>query len=169
MITALDQLNKLPSEDAQAEFLKCCGCKSWARAMTKARPFENANHLLNEADRIWWSLDPADWLEAFRAHPKIGEKKAAAAQSEQARDWSAQEQSGTQNAPAGTMLLLAEGNRKYEQRFGFIFIVCATGKSSEEMLTILNDRLGNDRDTEIRTAAEEQRKITRLRLEKLLN
>jgi len=169
MITALDQLNKLPSEDAQAEFLKCCGSKSWARAMTKARPFENANHLLNEADRIWWSLDPADWLEAFRAHPKIGEKKAAAAQSEQARDWSAQEQSGTQNAPAGTMLLLAEGNRKYEQRFGFIFIVCATGKSSEEMLTILNDRLGNERDTEIRTAAEEQRKITGLRLEKLLN
>ena len=169
MITALDQLNKLPSEDAQAEFLKCCGSKSWARAMTNARPFENANHLLNEADRIWWSLDPADWLEAFRAHPKIGEKKAAAAQSEQARDWSAQEQSGTQNAPAGTMLLLAEGNRKYEQRFGFIFIVCATGKSSEEMLTILNDRLGNERDTEIRTAAEEQRKITRLRLEKLLN
>ena len=169
MITALDQLNKLPSEDAQAEFLKCCGCKSWARAMTKARPFENANHLLNEADRIWWSLDPADWLEAFRAHPKIGEKKAAAAQSEQAQNWSAQEQSGTQNAPADTMLLLAEGNRKYEQRFGFIFIVCATGKSSEEMLTILNDRLGNDRDTEIRTAAEEQRKITRLRLEKLLN
>ena len=76
---------------------------------------------------------------------------------------------GTQNAPAGTMLLLAEGNRKYEQRFGFIFIVCATGKSSEEMLTILNDRLGNERDTEIRTAAEEQRKITGLRLEKLLN
>ncbi len=169
MITALDQLNKLPSEDAQAEFLKCCGCKSWARAMTKARPFENANHLLNEADRIWWSLDPADWLEAFRAHPKIGEKKAAAAQSEQAQNWSAQEQSGTQNAPADTMLLLAEGNRKYEQRFGFIFIVCATGKSSEEMLAVLNNRLGNDRDTEIRTAAEEQRKITRLRLEKLLN
>ncbi len=169
MTTALDHLNKLPSEDAQAEFLKCCGSISWARAMSKARPFENADYLLSEADRVWWSLDPADWLEAFRAHPKIGEKKAAAAQSEQAEGWSAQEQSGTQNAPAGTMVLLAEGNRKYEERFGFIFIVCATGKSSEEMLAILNDRLRNDMDTEIRTAAEEQRKITRLRLEKLLN
>src|SRR5438128_11534444 len=144
MITALDHLNRLPSEDAQAEFLKCCGSKSWARAMTKARPFENADHLLNEADRVWWSLDPADWLEAFRAHPKIGEKKAVTIQPEEAQAWSEQEQSGTQNAPAGTMVLLAEGNRKYEQRFGFIFIVCATGKSSKEMLAILNDRLGND-------------------------
>src|SRR6266567_6564430 len=141
MITALDQLNKLPSEDAQAEFLKCCGCKSWARAMTKARPFENANHLLNEADRIWWSLDPADWLEAFRAHPKIGEKKAAAAQSEQARAWSAQEQSGVADASSQTKDELDRLNREYEDRFGFIFIVCASGKSSEEMLSVLNDRM----------------------------
>ena len=168
MITVLDQLNKLPSEDAQAEFLKCCGSKSWARAMTKARPFENADHLLHEADRVWWSLDPADWLEAFRAHPKIGEKKAATTQPEEAQAWSEQEQSGTQNAPAGTMVLLAEGNREYEQRFGFIFIVCATGKSSEEMLTLLNERLQNDRETELRVAAGEQRKITHLRLDKLI-
>jgi len=168
LTTALDHLNKLPSEDAQAEFLKCCGSQRLARAMIEARPFENKDELLNEADRVWWSLDSADWLEAFRAHPKIGEKKAATAQSEEAQAWSEQEQSETQNAAAGTMAALAEGNREYEERFGFIFIVCATGKSSEEMLAILNYRLSNDRNTEIRAAAEEQRKITRLRLERLL-
>ena len=124
---------------------------------------------MNEADRVWWSLDSADWLEAFRAHPKIGEKKTASTQSEQAEAWSAQEQSSTQNASSGTMAALAEGNREYEQRFDFIFIVCASGKSSEEMLAILNDRLTNERDQELRIAAEEQRKITRLRLERFLN
>jgi len=124
---------------------------------------------MNEADRVWWSLDSTDWLEAFRAHPKIGEKKAAVTQSEQAEAWSAQEQSAIQNASSGTMAALAEGNREYEQRFGFIFIVSATGKSSEEMLTLLNQRLQNDPETELRFAAEEQLKITRLRLEKLLN
>jgi len=137
--------------------------------MTAARPFENKAELLNEADRIWWSLDSEDWLEAFHAHPKIGEKKAAATQSQQARAWSAQEQSGTRNAAADTMAALAEGNREYEQRFGFIFIVCASGKSPEEMVAILKRRLNNEPDGELRIAAEEQLKITRLRLEKLLN
>jgi len=164
----LDHFNQFSADQAEAEFLKCCGSKRWARAMIEARPFENKDELLHKADRVWWSLDSADWLEAFRAHPKIGEKKAPATQSEQAQSWSEQEQSETQNAAAGTMAALAEGNREYEQRFGFIFIVCATGKSSEEMLAILNYRLSNDGDTEIRTAAEEQRKITRLRLERLL-
>ena len=165
----LENLNSLAASDAEAEFLKCCGSRSWARAMTSARPFENKDELMNGADRVWWSLDSADWLEALRAHPKIGEKKAAVTQSEQAEAWSAQEQSATQNASSGTMAALAEGNREYEQRFGFIFIVCATGKSSEEMLTLLNQRLQNDPETELRFAAEEQLKITRLRLEKLLN
>ena len=136
--------------------------------MTAARPFANVDELLTKADSIWWSLSSEDWLEAFRAHPKIGEKKAAAAQSEEALQWSAQEQSGVNDAAATTMAALAAGNRDYEQRFGFIFIVCATGKSSEEMLAILQARLQNDAETEIAVAAEEQRKITRLRLEKLL-
>ena len=136
--------------------------------MTAARPFANVDELSTKADSIWRSLGSEDWLEAFRAHPKIGEKKAAAAQSEEARKWSAQEQSGINAAAAETMAALAEGNRDYEQRFGFIFIVCATGKSSEEMLAILQTRRQNDAGTEIAVAAEEQRKITRLRLEKLL-
>ena len=137
--------------------------------MADARPFAGADDLAARADSIWWSLSEEDWLEAFRAHPKIGEQKAAAAQSEQARSWSAQEQSGVQDAASETKAALAAGNREYEKRFGFIFIVCATGKTSEEMLRILNTRLQNDSGTELRAAAEEQRKITRLRLEKLLN
>lgn len=136
--------------------------------MTKARPFASAPGLFEKADSLWWSLSAEDWLEAFRSHPKIGEKKAAAAQSEQAQQWSAQEQSGVQTSEANTLTALAEGNREYERRFGFIFIICATGKSSEEILATLDQRLHNERDPETRIAAEEQQKITRLRLEKLL-
>jgi OHCU decarboxylase len=164
----LGELNRLPSTHAETEFLKCCGSRRWASAMAVARPFADVDKVLTKADSIWWLLSPEDWLEAFRAHPKIGEKKAAAAQSEEARKWSAHEQSGIRDAAATTMAALAEGNRDYEQRFGFIFIVCATGKSSEEMLAILQARLQNDAETEIVGAAEEQRKIMRLRLEKLL-
>src|SRR6266550_3919387 len=164
----LSRLNELSTDLAEAEFLKCCGSKRWAREMTDARPFADVDGLFEKADAIWRSLSQHDWLEAFLAHPKIGEKKAVAAQSEQAQGWSAQEQSGTQGALAGTMAALAERNRAYEQRFGFIFIVCATGKTSEEMLAILESRLKNDDETELRIAAAEQAKITRLRLEKLL-
>lgn len=137
--------------------------------MTNARPFETLDEVWAEADRVWWSLNEADWLEAFRAHPKIGETKAASAQSAEAQKWSAQEQSGVTQASAQTISELAERNREYEDRFGFIFIVCASGKSSEEMLALINDRIRNDTETELRTAAAEQSKITRLRLEKLLN
>ena len=168
MTLRLDQLHELSAEQAEAEFLKCCGSRSWARALTDARPFADAEALFREADRVWWSLGDEDWLEAFRAHPKIGEQKAAAVQSEQARSWSAQEQSGIQDAATETKAALAARNQEYEDRFGFIFIVCATGKTSAEMLAILNERMCNDTGAELRIAAEEQRKISRLRLEKLL-
>ena len=137
--------------------------------MTSIRPFISLEDTLVKAGSVWRSLSEEDWLEAFRAHPKIGEQKAAAAQSEQARNWSKQEQSGAEGANAETRAALAAGNQEYEKRFGFIFIVCATGKSSAEMLAILNTRLQNDFKAELSVAAEEQRKITRLRLEKLLN
>ena len=136
--------------------------------MTSARPFTALEDLLARADSVWWSLNQEDWLEAFRAHPKIGEQKAAAAQSEQAQNWSKQEQSETAGAAEATRAALAAGNQEYEERFGFIFIVCATGKSSAEMLAILTRRLQNEPETELPVAAEEQRRITRLRLEKLL-
>ena len=136
--------------------------------MTDARPFKSLDELLAKADTLWWSLSEQDWLEAFRAHPKIGEKKAAAAQSEQARNWSVQEQSGTEGAAAETKTALAEGNLEYEKRFSFIYIVCATGKTSEEMLAILQERLNNDPEKELRVAATEQSRITELRLLKLV-
>ena len=169
MNQSVDRLNKLSANKAEAEFLKCCGSQRWAHAMSDTRPFAALDEVLAEADRVWWSLNEADWLEAFRAHPKIGEKKAATAQSAEAQKWSAQEQSGVAQASATTIHELAERNREYEDRFGFIFIVCASGKSSEEMLAIINERIRNNAETELRTAAAEQSKITRLRLEKLLS
>ena len=169
MNQSVNRLNELSANEAQAEFLKCCGSTKWAQEMTAARPFATAQELLSRADDISSSLEDEDWLEAFRAHPKIGEQKAATAQSQQEQKWSAQEQSGVSEASAGTIAQLAERNREYEERFGFIFIVCASGKSPDEMLAILNGRIDNDPGTELRIAGEEQRKITRLRLEKLLN
>jgi len=168
MSQSLHWLNELNPNDAKAEFLKCCGCSRWASSMIAARPFDTVNGVLATADEIWWSLAREDWLEAFRAHPRIGEKKAEAQESQQAENWSAQEQSGVANTIPAIKAALVQANLRYEQQFGFIFIVCATGKSAEEMLAILNRRLQNDPQTEIRVAAEEQRKITRLRLEKLL-
>jgi len=164
----LDELNRLTGEQAQAEFLKCCGSMHWARRMSDARPFGDLGQLMKEADQVWWSLTEEDWLEAFRAHPKIGEKKATTAQSDTAQKWSAQEQSKTAGAGTDVMSALAAGNREYERRFGFIYIVCASGKTAAEMLAILNQRIGNTTADELRIAAEEQRKITQLRLAKLL-
>jgi OHCU decarboxylase len=164
----LGELNELPNAEAHSELVKCCGSGEWAQRMSDARPFSNSDELSSKADQIWWNLAEKDWLEAFRAHPKIGEKKAAAGQSAEAEAWSALEQSESERAAAETKTALAEGNREYEQRFGFIFIICATGRSAEEILAALLGRLNNDPETELRVAAEEQRKITQLRLQKLL-
>ena len=169
MNQSVDRLNELSANEAEAEFLKCCGSTKWAQEMTAARPFATEQELFARADDISLSLEDEDWLEAFRAHPKIGERKAATAQSQQEQNWSAQEQSGVSEASADTIAQLAERNREYEDRFGFIFIVCASGKPPDEILGILNSRIDNDPRTELRIASEEQRKITRLRLEKLLN
>ena len=163
----LEQLNGLSSTEAEAEFLKCCGSHVWATVMADGRPFATAEALFAKADDVSASLADLDWLEAFRAHPKIGERKAA--QSQQEQRWSSQEQSAMQSASTDTVARLARGNQEYEAKFGFIFIVCASGKSSDEMLAMLNNRLRNDPQTELSVAAQEQKKITRLRLEKLLN
>jgi OHCU decarboxylase len=164
----LEDLNKLTDPDAEAEFLKCCGSQTWAQAMAVARPFATEEALFTKAENISASLVDEDWLEAFRAHPKIGEQKALTAQSQQEQSWSSQEQSAIKLASADTVARLAAANHEYEKKFGFIFIVCASGKSSEEVLAILNHRLDNDPQTELPAAADEQQKITRLRLEKLL-
>ncbi len=161
-------LNSLTAEEAAKELRQCCGSRRWAEQMSNDRPYSTLDGLITHADQLWWSLTPDDWLEAFRSHPKIGEKKAGDKVSVRASQWSGQEQAGVSSAPTDTVDLLASLNRAYEQKFGFIFIICATGKASEEMLAALKDRLQHDSDTELRLAAAEQAKITQLRLKKLL-
>jgi OHCU decarboxylase len=164
----LQHLNSLPPASAEKEFLKCCGSTNWAKEMTARRPFSSIAEFTDAADRIWWALSPKDWLEAFRSHPKIGERKAAQETSAEALSWSSKEQAGVSDAPADTIETLVNLNNRYEEKFGFIYIVCATGKSSTELLAILRERLNNERDHELRTAAAEQAQITRLRLHKLV-
>lgn len=161
-------LNSLAAEEAAKELRQCCGSSRWAEQISNSRPYETIETLITHADRVWWSLTPDDWLEAFRSHPRIGEKKTSDKVSAQSQQWSGQEQAGVSSAAQDTVNSLAELNRAYEEKFGFIFIICATGKTSEEMLAALQNRLPNDSDTELRLAAAEQAKITELRLKKLL-
>jgi allantoicase len=161
----LTALNALPVEQASDELLRCCGSKRWAQAMAAARPFEDVDALMRVGERIWWSLAVDDHLEAFAAHPKIGEHKTPATGD---AGWSAAEQRGTSGASDDTRTALAEANRAYEAQLGFIYIVCASGRSADEMLADLRARLAHSREVELRTAAEEQAKITRLRLTKLV-
>jgi OHCU decarboxylase len=164
----LRRLNELSQEQAVGELLKCCGSSEWADGVAARRPFESLEEIVEAADHIWWSLGSTDWLEAFSSHPKIGEQKAAHPGPTKAQAWSEEEQSGTRDASRETMSELTEANRAYEAKFGYIFIVCATGKGTQEMLALLKDRLPNDPNTELRIAASEQSKITQLRLKKLL-
>ncbi len=124
--------------------------------------------MLDASREIWWSLGPEDWMEAFRAHPRIGESPVATLASAKSKEWSTQEQGHMNDSGDATNLALAEGNRQYEDRFGRVFIVCATGKSPVEMLDILRERLRNDDATELRQSAEEQQNITQIRLRKWL-
>lgn len=165
----LESLNSLPAAEAEQALLQCCGSTRWAREIANARPYESLESLTRTANDVWWSLEPGDWLEAFRSHPKIGEKRAAADVSAQSRQWSGHEQAALNNASRDTVDSLATLNRAYEQKFGFIFIICATGKTSDQMLSALRDRLDHDAATELRIAATEQSNITELRLKKLVN
>ena len=165
----LEHLNSLTKEEATAELLKCCGSTNWVRLVAASRPFRDERELFAATDRVWWSLNRVDWLEAFSSHPKIGEQKAESATPPEAQRWSEEEQASARAAARETLSALADANRVYEEKFGFIYIVCATGKSADEMLASLERRLGNDPDTELCVAAEEQRRIMQLRLRKLLN
>lgn len=166
---SLEWLNALAPGDASQELLKCCGSTRWAQTMVHRRPYASVEELTRVAGEVWWSLEHHDWLEAFRSHPKIGEKKAAEPVSTQSQQWSGHEQSAVRDATQDTIDELARLNREYEKKFGFIFIVCATGKSAGEMLTILRNRLRNEIDSELPIAATEQAKITELRLKKLVH
>ncbi|CAN5432772.1 2-oxo-4-hydroxy-4-carboxy-5-ureidoimidazoline decarboxylase [soil metagenome] len=168
MSEKLEELNNAAKETAETALLSCCGSRRWANKMAEVRPFADVSVLLEQAEEIWQNLDAQDWLEAFAAHPKIGAKKAVPHQTVQSADWSKSEQSGTKNAAEVVRTELEEANRLYENKFGFIFIVCATGKSAEEMLSLCHNRLNNQDEHEIKIAADEQRKITEIRLKKLL-
>jgi 2-oxo-4-hydroxy-4-carboxy-5-ureidoimidazoline decarboxylase len=162
----LARWNGLPLEEAALELLPCCGSNAWATAMAARRPVPDDEALLAASDEIWRSLGEADWLEAFRSHPRIGESRAEKTVAAQSSAWSEQEQQKAATAEEAVKTALKWGNREYEQRFGRIFIVCATGKSASEILEILRRRLHNDDATELHQAAEEQRQITQIRLKK---
>ena len=153
---AVDHVNTLFDPN---DLRRVCGSTEWTDRIARARPFESWDAMVEVSNQIWFSLTPDDWMEAFRAHPRIGERKAG---------WSSQEQSGTRGASDDTMRALAEGNRAYEEKFGFIYLVCATGRTADELLANLQSRMNNDRDAELRIAAEEQAKIIALRMEKLV-
>ena len=166
--SGIARLNDLSEAEARKALLDCCGSRKWSKEMLALRPFADANDLLNAAARIWSALRPDDWLDAFRHHPPIGGSAAQKRQSLAARRWSASEQSQAQVSSDRVRTRLAEANQAYFAKFGIVFLICATGKTADEILAILLTRLPNDPDTERRIAAEEQLKITRLRLERFL-
>ena len=176
MSDVLARWNRLSAEEAAKEILPCCGSKAWAQRLASRRPLASEAAMLAASDEIWLSLAAEDWMEAFRSHPrigeKIGEKQAVQSPGQSApvqSAWSAQEQRNVAAGGEEVKTALAEANRKYEHQFGHIFIVCATGKSGLEILEILRRRLQNDREAELREAAEQQRHITHIRLRRWLS
>ena len=168
-MSVLVRWNLLSVQDAIQEILACCGSDAWAHQLVARRPFPDESSLVAASDEIWGRLSAEDWLQAFSRHPRIGERKAPAEAPSTSAIWSAQEQQNVGAARESIQAALVQGNLEYEQRFGRVFIVCATGKSAKEMLEILSLRLRNDDATELHEAAEEQRKITNIRLKKWLS
>jgi 2-oxo-4-hydroxy-4-carboxy-5-ureidoimidazoline decarboxylase len=166
-VPSLNELNLLDASKAREVLLRCCGSQRWAHMVSAKRPFMDRDELYRSAHEIWSKLDHADWLDAFAAHPRIGDLDALRKKFPNA-SWCSAEQGGVAGAVASVLHALADANRRYAERFGYIFIVCATGKSAEEMLQILQQRLHNEPEQELLVAAAEQEKITRLRLEKLI-
>ena len=167
-MTSLAELNRLPAGRAAELLAACCGSARWVEALLARRPFASREQLVALGSEVWRSLSPEDWKEAFARHPRIGERSAARAQNAVGAGWSRGEQSGMDAAGEQLRRELAEANRAYEERFGYTYIVCATGKSAEQMLSLARSRLKNDPATELEVAACEQEKIMMLRLEKLL-
>jgi 2-oxo-4-hydroxy-4-carboxy-5-ureidoimidazoline decarboxylase len=163
----LVEFNALSSAQAESALMDCCGSARWAVSVASRRPYATVEALHKAANAIWWNLERAEWLEAFSHHPQIGDKPASG--SDSARQWAEGEQTGARAATEEVKARLARGNRAYFEKFGYIYIVCATGKSAAGMLAILEQRLQNDVPSELSIAAEQQRMITRFRLEKLLD
>lgn len=160
--------NVAPLEAAATQILPCCGSRAWALKMAARRPFRDEASLATASDETWCDLTESDWMEAFRSHPRVGESSKPSSSTEQSAVWSVQEQKTVGHAEEAVKIALAAGNREYEQKFGCIFIVCATGRSVSEILNMLRRRLQNDAAVELQEAAEEQRQITQIRLRKWL-
>jgi 2-oxo-4-hydroxy-4-carboxy-5-ureidoimidazoline decarboxylase len=164
----LHEFNILPKQQLIKELTKCCGSSAWVNKMLPFIPADDMVELLEDAEEQWYKCSETDWKEAFAHHPKIGDVESLTKKFASTAQWASGEQSGIKAASQQTIEALAEGNLEYEKKFGYIFIVCATGKSAEEMLEILQSRLLNNPEDEIQVAADEQNKITKLRIEKLL-
>src|SRR5213082_1619956 len=148
----IEKLNRMPPDEHRAALLSCCGSTRWAEEVAGLLPMWDVGQLLILGERVWRELGREDWLEAFRAHPRIGERRAAAPAGEDARKWSEGEQSRAREASQETLDALASANREYEEKFGFIFIVCAANRTADEMLELLRERTGNDAETELLVA-----------------
>ena len=164
----LEQLNIISQPQLREELMKCCGSSTWVKMMMAYFPVDDIDLLMDEAEQMWYECSEEDWKEAFSYHPKIGDVESLTNKFASTAQWASGEQSGVNVASEETIKAIAEGNHLYEEKFGYIFIVCATGKSAEEMLEMLQSRLENKPEDEILIAADEQNKITKLRIEKLL-
>jgi 2-oxo-4-hydroxy-4-carboxy-5-ureidoimidazoline decarboxylase len=164
---AVEYLNALNDDRLREALLQCSGSPAWCERMIRDHPFIGAEDFMAKSGLAWDSLPAKDWFAAFASHPKIGDVENLRKKISSTAAWASAEQAGVSSASEETLNRLAEGNARYEERFGYIFIVCASGKTAEEMLSILNRRLGNPPELELAIAGEEHRKITRLRIEKL--
>ena len=167
MTITLEQFNLVREAEAERRLLACCGSVAWAREVAAGRPYYDFAQLLSTGDRVWARLTPDEWREAFARHPRIGERAASARST--AEHWSEREQARARESSVATLAELAALNAEYEDRFGHVFLICATGKTADEIRDNARARLNNDPETELRIAAEEQRRITHLRLRKLLD
>jgi len=165
----LHELNILPKDQLEQVLFNCCGSKNWVSKMCSFFPMDDLIELLNDAEDQWYNCKDADWLQAFTQHPKIGDLQSLTIKFASTAQWASGEQMAASTASQQIIEALATGNAVYEKKFGFIFIVCATGKSAEEMLQLLQERLPNSIAAEMNIAMEEQNKITQLRLQKLLS
>lgn len=157
----LAEFNRLKGDAAVDALLSCCASRAWAEAVVARGPFLRSDDLLEAAETVWWQLPRVEWLMAFAAHPRIGERSEKDA-------WAAHEQAGVWGSEEAVRAELHQLNQLYEQRFGHVFLIFASGKSAQEMLAALKQRLHNDPETELQNAAAEQARITRLRLQRLI-
>ena len=162
----LEELNKLPTSDASHTFMQCCTSSTWVNKMVAARPFSDDAALKQAADDAWLGLTEQDYFEAFEGHPKIGDVSSLRAKYANTKELAGNEQGLVKEANDAVLEVLSQGNSDYEAKFGFIFIVCATGKSAQQMSDLLQARLPNNKAQELINAAEEQRKIFQLRITK---